>query len=78
MVGPVSPALCRMEEPDFQEAFLRLASLYTSRRDEPRMEKQFTCGGNAVEKKRPREEVGSLSPYAAADQSESRLQEARR
>lgn len=51
MVGPVSPALRRMEEPNFQEAFLRLASLYTSRRDEPRMEERFTCRANALKDK---------------------------
>ncbi|MGH7173842.1 MAG: hypothetical protein ACRELG_26470 [Gemmataceae bacterium] len=45
IVDKIYTYLCRQEEPDFLEAFLRLGSLYASRWDEPRMEEGFVLPG---------------------------------
>ena len=60
IVDKIYTYLCRMEEPDFLEAFLRLGHLYASRWDQPQMEEGFVLPAKRLRKK-PRKGGGSSS-----------------
>ena len=51
IVDKIYTYLCRMEEPDFLGAFLRMGKLYASRWDQPQMEEGFVLPGKRPRKK---------------------------
>lgn len=60
IVDKVYTFLCRQEEPEFLDAFLRMGDLYASRWDEPRMEQRFVLPVKRSRKK-PRKGRGQSS-----------------
>jgi len=60
IVDKICTFLCRQEEPEFLEAFLRLGDLYAARWDEPRMAERFVLPAKRARKK-PRKGRGQSS-----------------
>jgi hypothetical protein len=60
IVDKIYTYLCRMEDTDFLEAFLRMGNLYASRWDQPQMVEGFVLPGKQPRKK-PRKGGGSSS-----------------
>lgn len=51
IVNKIYTFLCRQEEPEFLEAFLRMGKMYAARWDEPRMAEGFVLPGKRPRKK---------------------------